>query len=142
MGAQRPVLSHQPIFVDSSALVKLVRHEPESEALFADLQKWSDRVSSVVARIEVYRALRRTGATPADRARTEELFSAVTLVRLDDPILKLAASLPDRHLGSLDAIQLATALSIGDLPEAFITYDLQLAKAARRHGLRVLQPGP
>ncbi len=134
-------MNYEPVFVDSSALVKLVKREPESEALFAALARWPDRVSSVIARIEVFRALRRIGASGVERTRAERLLSNLTLVRLDEPILKLAAELPSRDLGSLDAIQLATALSIGDLPEAFFTYDMRLAKAARCHGLVVLQPG-
>jgi hypothetical protein len=44
-------------------------------------------------------------------------------------------------LRSLDAIHLASALSIGDVPEAFITYDDRLAAAARKLKLHVLQPG-
>ena len=35
----------------------------------------------------------------------------------------------------------ATALSLGDDPDAFITYDARLAGAARSQRLRVLQPG-
>jgi predicted nucleic acid-binding protein len=42
---------------------------------------------------------------------------------------------------SLDAIQLAAALSIGDDPEGFVTYDARLARAARQEGLTVLHPG-
>lgn len=134
-------MNDEPVFVDSSALVKLVKREPETDALIAALRRWPDRVASLIARVEVYRALRRIGASRADRTRAERLLAGVTLVRLEEPILKLAAELPSRDLGSLDAIQLATALSIGDLPEAFVTYDARLAKAARRHGLVVLQPG-
>ncbi len=134
-------MNHEPAFVDSSALVKLVKRERETDALIAALKRWPDRIASVIARVEMFRALRRIGASTADRARAEQLLAHVTLVRLDEPILKLAAELPSRDLGSLDAIQLATALSIGDLPEAFVTYDMRLARAARRHGLRVLHPG-
>lgn len=134
-------MTFEPAFIDSSALVKLVKREPETEALAAALERWPDQVASVIARVEVFRALRRVGASTGERARAEELLAHLTLVRVDEPILKLAAELPSRDLGTLDAIQLATALSIGDLPEAFVTYDRRLAKAARRHGLRVVHPG-
>ncbi len=46
-----------------------------------------------------------------------------------------------RPIRALDAIHLATALSIGDEPEAFITYDRRLAVAARKHRLNVQHPG-
>jgi predicted nucleic acid-binding protein len=44
------------------------------------------------------------------------------------------------RLRSLDAIHLASALAIGDYPEAFVTYDERLADAARAVGLKVLTP--
>jgi hypothetical protein len=141
VGAPGSVLSYEPAFIDSSALVKLVRHEPETDALVVALQRWPDWVSSAIARVEVLRALRRAGAPATERARAEELLDRLALIRVDEPILKLAVELPSRDLGSLDAIQLATALSIGDLPEAFVTYDVRLARAAKRHGLRVVHPG-
>ncbi len=134
-------MNHEPVFIDSSALVKLVRREPETEALMAALERWPDRVASAIAQVEVFRALRRVGASAAERARGAALLASLTLVRVDEPILKLAAELPARNLGTLDAIQLATALSIGDLPDAFVTYDVRLATAAKRHGLHVVQPG-
>ena len=43
-------------------------------------------------------------------------------------------------LRSLDAIHLASALSTGDYPEAFVTQDERLADAARAVGLKVLAP--
>ena len=134
-------MNYEPAFLDSSALVKLIRREPETDALIAALGRWPDRVASAIARVEVFRALRRVGAPSVDRARAEELLAHLAVVRLDEPILKLAAELPSRDLGTLDAIQLATALSIGDLPEAFITYDMRLGRAAKRHGLHVVHPG-
>lgn len=42
---------------------------------------------------------------------------------------------------SLDAIHLATALSIGDARLEVITYDGRFAGAARANGLTVVQPG-
>jgi predicted nucleic acid-binding protein len=44
-------------------------------------------------------------------------------------------------LRALDAIHLATALSLGDDPETFIVYDATLAKAAARQRLQVAHPG-
>ena len=57
------------------------------------------------------------------------------------PILHLAGTIGPPRLRSLDAIHLASALSIGDDPEAFVTYDERLAEAAREAGLNVLMPG-
>jgi predicted nucleic acid-binding protein len=49
------------VYLDSSALVKLVVTEPESSALMEFLLRQSDRVSSAVVLAEVPRALRRAG---------------------------------------------------------------------------------
>ena len=65
------------------------------------------------------------------RARLDEELEAVTLVHLDTIVQKLARTVGPRDLRSLDAIHLATALSLGDYPDAFITYDDRLAAAAR-----------
>lgn len=44
-------------------------------------------------------------------------------------------------LRSLDAIHLASALSMGSELDALITYDVRLADAARAAGLTVVTPG-
>lgn len=134
-------MNAEPVYFDSSALVKLLLREPESDALVAALSGWPERFSSVLVRVEVHRVLRRAGASPALRTFAEQMLSAFALVRFDEPVLKLAADLRSRELRPLDAIHVATALSIGDLPAAFVTYDVRMARAARRHGLVVLQPG-
>lgn len=68
------------------------------------------------------------------------VLAEVDLVRLDEPILDRAARLDPPALRSLDAIHLATALSLDDL-EAIVTYDDQMADAARSAGLTVSVPG-
>ena len=73
--------------------------------------------------------------------RADAVLNRITLVKLDEPVLRLASRVGPRVLRTIDAIHLATALSMGDDPEAFITYDDRLAAAARILRLRVLQPG-
>ena len=134
-------MSFLPVYVDSSALLKLVLPEPERPALERILSRWPDRVSSVILAIECRRIVLRAGDPPGVRARLEEEIEAVALIRLDETVQRLAGSVGPRDLRSLDAIHLATALSCGDHPEAFITYDDRLAAAARTLKLKVLQPG-
>ena len=134
-------MSFRPVYLDSSAIVKLVVPEVETAALLTVLSNWPDRVSSVVARVEVHRALRRAGASSSQRARAEAVLAGLVLVRLDEPILAGAAALRDPHLRTLDAIHLATALSLGDDPETFIAYDAKLARAAARLRFQVSHPG-
>ena len=134
-------MSFLPIYLDASAIVKLVVPEPETDALFTALDQSPDRVSSELARIEVHRALWRAGAARAVRARADAVLSSLILLRIDDPVLTRAASFKDPQLRALDALHLAAALSLGDDPDAFITYDARLARAARKQRLRVQHPG-
>ena len=134
-------MSLLPVYLDASAIVKLVVPEAETDALLSALARWPDRVSSDLARVEVHRALRRAGASRAIHARADAVLSGLVLVRIDDPVLSRAASFKDPVLRALDAIHLAAALSLGDDPDAFITYDSRLAKAARKQRLEVQHPG-
>ena len=70
-GASRSSL----LYVDSSALVKLVVAEPETPALLEFLAGWPYRVSSALARVEVLRAVKRTGAGPAVRRRATRVLA-------------------------------------------------------------------
>ena len=134
-------MSFLPVYLDASAIVKLVVPEPESNALLAALEAYPDRVSSTLARVEVHRALWRVGAPHAVRARAADVLSSLVLIQIDEPVLSRASSFKDATLRALDAIHLAAALSIGDDPGAFITYDVRLARAAERQRLPVQHPG-
>ena len=127
------------IYLDSSALVKLVVLEPESAALRHYLQEHSERVSSALARVELCRALRRTGASEATLQRADHVLARVALVAMDDPLLRAAAALSPSGLRSLDALHLATALSLDGLV-AVVTYDQRLDDAAAQAGLAVAAP--
>ena len=134
-------MSVRPVYLDSSAIVKLIAPEAESQALLDALAPWPDRLSSALSKVEVERALWRAGASRGVRTRAASVFSALTLIRIDDVVLAQAAAFKAPTLRSGDAIQLATALTLGDYPEAFITYDERLAAAARALRLMVLCPG-
>jgi predicted nucleic acid-binding protein len=133
-------VSFLPVYVDSSALLKLVLSEPERPALEQVLSRWPDRISSVLLPIECRRIVLRAGNPPEVVDRLEKELSGVTLIRLEEAVQTLAGAIGPPRLRSLDAIHLASALSIGDDPEAFVTYDDRLADAARAVGLNVLRP--
>lgn len=128
------------VYLDSSALVKLVVTEPESTALMELLRARPDRVSSAVALTEVPRALRRAGFGTRERRRARELLARVALVDTDRRILAAAAALDPPTLRTLDAIHLATALAVREDLAALITYDRRLRAAAERAHLDVLAP--
>ena len=128
------------IYVDASALVKLVFDEAESDAL----ERWiSDRadiakVTSELSTIEVLRTCRRVDETTLAAARG--LLAGLDLVPIAGPIVEQAAVVGQAELRSLDAIHLASALSMGPDLTAFVTYDARLAQAAEASRLAVIAP--
>jgi predicted nucleic acid-binding protein len=130
-----------PAYLDTSAIVKLVVAEQESEALLASLDRWPDRVSASISRVEVHRSLWCVGASRAVRQRADAVLDALVLIRIYEPVLARAASFRHQRLRSLDALHLAAALTLGDDPDVFITYDARLARAAEDEGLEVQHPG-
>ena len=124
-------------YLDASAIVKLVLHEPESEALINYLDGTSEVETSELAIPEVGRAVRRVvpDFDPTDA------MDGIVLHRVTPDVLRLAARLQPTGMRTLDAIQLASALTPGSGDTQMITYDARLAEAARAHGLRVVQPG-
>lgn len=124
-------------YFDASAIVKLGHLEPESQALIdylCDGQFWAG--TSVVADVEVRQALHRLVASGAD---PEEHVRGFFLLELTRDIRDGAVELGP-HLRSLDAIHVASALTI-EADIDFVTYDKRQAAAAREAGLRVVQPG-
>jgi predicted nucleic acid-binding protein len=125
-------------YVDSSALVKLAIHEPQSEALRRYLNRHRPLVSSALARTEVVRALLPLGADAVRRGR--DVLSRVDLLRVNDRVLDTAGVLAPTEVRSLDAIHLASAAQLGSDMRGFVTYDDRLASAAAGRGYRVVQP--
>ena len=127
-----------PDYLDTSAFLKLVRSEPESRALRAEMTIGDALVSSALLLVEGRRAASRYGALALARARAA--LSTVTLLAIDDQTLETAAGLEPPELRSLDALHLAAALSLaGDLGRVY-SYDARLAAAASALGLDVRQP--
>ena len=141
------------IYLDSSALVKLVRLEDGSSAL----QEWLDeradelQVTSELARAEVVRAVRRAAYTGRgeliDSAALTELLgeaadvlAAVAHVVVDRDVLDRAGELSSPVIRTLDAIHLVSAAGWDPPDVQFVTYDLRLATAARGAGMAVRAP--
>jgi len=130
------------IYLDSSAVMKVVRAEEESDALREWLVTRADEavVTSELGRVEVLRAAGRLGAGAAAEARA--VLGDVDLVPLDRAVQDLAAEVGGPLLRTLDAVHLASALVLGDAVSAVVCYDVRLADAARAAGLTVATPAP
>ncbi len=129
------------IYLDSSALLKLVRAEAETDALREWLasHRQQPAVTSEVGRVEVLRAARRVG--PQVQAEARLVVGDLDLVPLDRAVQDLAADIGTPGLRTLDALHLASAVLLIEHLTAFVAYDHRLADAARSEGLAVVAPG-
>lgn len=128
-------------YLDSSALVKLVTREAESDALRRFLRRHPTdrRVTSALARVEVVRAVTAGGPTAVAHARRQ--LARVDQLTIDRDLLDAAATLaPGTILRSLDAIHLAAARSIGAELRSVVTYDRRMQDAATALGIMVDAP--
>ena len=135
-----------PLFyADASALVKLVREEPESAALRSYLDE-ADVVACELVLTEVPRAVRRASAgdpaLPLDilLSRAGQLLDAVALLPCDRGLMEAAGALAEPALRTLDAIHVVAAILVTPI-DAFISYDERQGAAARLAGLRTVAPG-
>jgi uncharacterized protein len=131
-------------YADASALVKLVRNEPESDSLRAFLAD-ADLVSCELVLTELPRAIRRAAAhdprLPLETliGRAGDLLDAFALLPLDRDLLGAAGALMEPALRALDAIHVAAAVNLSPL-DGFVSYDERQSAAARLAGLRTVQP--
>ena len=129
------------LYLDSSALVKLVLPEPESQALRRYLRRHStdQRVSSELVRVEVVRAVLAGG--PAAIVQSRRWFARLYLIAIDRALLDRAATLaPGSLIRSLDAVHLATAQLMGADLRAVVTYDRRMLAIAGTLGLPTAAP--
>jgi uncharacterized protein len=128
------------IYFDTSALTKLVIKEPETDALVAWLDQYTDlpKGSSMLSRTELPRAVRAGGDMAYLRAQL--ILGDLLQAPLTPDLLDAAGALPGA-LRSLDAIHLATALRLRDGLHWLVGYDHRLLDAARQAGPPAVSPG-
>jgi predicted nucleic acid-binding protein len=129
-----------PWYLDTSAAVRLVGEERESDAL----RRWlatagPDLVSSDLLVTELLRASRRLGESRLSAAR--DVIAAVDIVPMARRTFADAGTLDPARLRSLDALHLVCALGLRDELDGIITYDERLLDGAAFHGLAVAAPG-
>lgn len=127
------------VYLDTSALGRLVLDEPDATAIGAALAMFESIVSSRLLRIELHRL----GLRAHVRAEEiEQWLAGVALVPIDDAILAAAETVSPASVSTLDAIHLATALELSTAQHigSLMTFDERLAEGAREHGLTVLAP--
>ncbi len=126
-------------YIDTSALVKLVVREPETDSLRDWLAETPrDPVTCDLARTELLRAVRRVAPDLLVQARM--VLDLVTITDVTTAVFEAAGRLDPAILRTFDAIHVAAALDLGDDLEGMVTYDQRLAQAAEQNGIRVSSP--
>jgi uncharacterized protein len=126
-------------YLDASALVKLFKPEPETGAFRDALRDWPVQVSSEMVRVEsVCTARRLGGAHVLERALA--VLERIDLIPISPEIIELATGAFSPPLRAMDAIHLATALSMREDVGTIFVYDGDLHTAARAHGLTAAAP--
>jgi predicted nucleic acid-binding protein len=120
------------IYLDSSALIKLVRPEQETAALERFLHTHSRRphVASELVVTEVLRSLIRQQAPKEQFETAHELLGQLTLLPVSRRVLEHAAVIPHQSLRSLDAVHVASAQRLRSALLALVTYDERMIMAA------------
>jgi uncharacterized protein len=146
-GAERQRQSEGFLYLDTSALVKLLVREAESEAIEVELLCWSKLATSLVTNVELPRAVSRAREERPDSVVDGSLvlrgiLASTTTIPLDERIVGEARDVKPTSLGTLDAIHVASALSLGSDLAAVVTYDKRMQEAFALVNVEVLTPSP
>lgn len=124
-------------YLDTSAALKLVIEEPESEALAQEVDgEQPDLVAAWLLETEMRRVAQGLGVLSMDVV--SGFLAGVSLYEMPGSLFREAGVLPGENLRSLDALHLATAIRIG--VDFVVTYDARMAESARTLGLSVFAP--
>lgn len=124
-------------YLDTSAALKLIVEEPESEALAGAIdEEGPDLVACLLLETELRRAMHRHPALGQELA--SDVLDGVSLYEVPGSLFRVAGLLPGAALRSLDALHLTAAVRLS--VDAVVTYDVRMVDAARSLGLRSLSP--
>lgn len=140
-----PKLRSGILYVDTSALLKLLVREAESEAVEVELLQWDKLATSIVKEVELPRAVARAREERPDAVIDgsvvlQGVLASAAIVPLDTDIVAKACDVSPVHVGTLDAIHIASALSLGDALAAVATYDHRMQEALAKLKVEVLAP--
>jgi predicted nucleic acid-binding protein len=119
------------IYLDTSAAVKALIREAETPAIRALFDSGADLISSRLLAVELHAVVDRRGLRATD---ARALLERVAQVSLSDDIAQRAIDLRS-GLRTLDALHLATAVSLGPVVASFLSFDDELNTASLKHGI-------
>jgi predicted nucleic acid-binding protein len=124
-------------YIDASAILKLIKREKESEALFKALPK--DVISSQVIKIEVMRTI--VGSPDQIVLEAQRRLQQLSYIELNEEIIRIGTIFGAEITSkTLDSIHLASAYFLGHTIDGIITYDKTLITDAKKLGIPVLSP--
>jgi predicted nucleic acid-binding protein len=126
------------LYLDSSAVLKFIFAEAESAAARKEIR--GVLYSSELVRVEVMRAVLRI--EPELEMRALDVLSKIRIIKIKSGIMVQAERLPSHvKIRGMDAIHLASANTLGRLGHTIVTYDKNMAKAAKALGFNIESPG-
>jgi len=126
------------LYLDSSAVLKFIFSEPESAAARKEIR--GVLYSSELVRVEVIRAVLRIEPELYERALA--VLSKIRIIKMKSSVMVAAERLPHNvSIRGMDALHLAAANTLGRLGHTIVTYDKNMAKAARALGFNIESPG-
>lgn len=127
------------IYMDSSALLTMMTGRNNARALKEFLAERPGRplATSTIGIVETVRQLDKVGSFPTALA---DLDSLVTEILLTEEVRDLATRVSGA-LRSLDAIHVASALTVREALDSLVTYDKRMLDAACEAGIPAHAPG-
>jgi predicted nucleic acid-binding protein len=125
-------------YMDSSAIIKLIKPEKESAVLIKKLP--TSLITSRISRIEVARTIGKHEPDLLDAAY--DILADIQMIPVEDSIITIAENLPQHiDLRSLDSLHIASALAIRNALKGIITYDKEMVRAGIALGFKTMSPG-
>ena len=136
------------VYLDTSVVLRVLFREPNPVSIW---RKWDKAYSSSLWRVEALRTVDRlrllheiSDSEVADLVREVQFVHETLAIHpLDERIMQRASETFPTVIGTLDAIHLATAISVreSEAIDLLLTHDTQLGTAARSLGFEVLGTG-
>lgn len=129
------------IYLDATALMKLIDDTPESAPLITYLGAHTDTrwFTCTLVRADLLRAAARLSSAAVDHAN--QVLDGLDTVAITDRLITVATELDPAPTRTTDALHIAAALTAGPRLRALVTYDPELAENATAHHIHTTAPG-